>query len=296
MDYQDRDDPVWTCSRWQGWTWTRARDSLHKTLSRDTVIELEPNVKKEGLTGASVYYDCMSIFPERLTLAFIKSGDTTRRSSGELCQGWGFILSNDKRIAGVTVHDTITEEKTECPRRAHGELRRSMGRLILGLRKKGWGRAAAPLGRNSYHYEKARQRPHCGHHYKEGETYFYLCPGADTPYRHHGQGIYRSPDWIPRDGKKHPGIAWWGERCVWLQAVIVQGILHTMEVSGAVEDQTEDVYESSRKYEFMTTRLTGSTGSSPWKEANTRLAGTRRRGFKIISKKLKRKLKRTITR
>ena len=45
----------------------------HKLISHRKTIRLEPNLRKEDLRNAFYFFDYQSIFPERLTLAFIKS-------------------------------------------------------------------------------------------------------------------------------------------------------------------------------------------------------------------------------
>jgi len=55
----------------KGFTWDKSKKiPSHKTIPAKKSIELEPVVKKEGLKGAHIYYDCASLYPERLTLAF----------------------------------------------------------------------------------------------------------------------------------------------------------------------------------------------------------------------------------
>ena len=94
----------------KGFTWDKSKKiPCHRTISAKKVLEAEPNVKSEGLTGASVYYDCASINPERLTLAFIKSA-----------------VKHGARVANYTkVEDFLTEEK--------GDHRQVLGARIKDL-------------------------------------------------------------------------------------------------------------------------------------------------------------------
>jgi glycerol-3-phosphate dehydrogenase len=55
-------------------TWDKSkRLPNHKTFSYRTTLQKEPNVISEKLRNSTVFYDYQSIFPERMTLAFIRS-------------------------------------------------------------------------------------------------------------------------------------------------------------------------------------------------------------------------------
>ena len=54
-------------------TWDAAQKiPNHTTISAEEALRKQPLFKREGLTGASQFYDCLNIFPERLALTFIK--------------------------------------------------------------------------------------------------------------------------------------------------------------------------------------------------------------------------------
>jgi glycerol-3-phosphate dehydrogenase len=98
----------------KGRTWDPSkRLPLHRFISSEEVLALEPNVKKENLRGAAVYYDCISIYPERLTLAFIKSAV----EYGALVSNWvqveSFVRTRDRGIVGVKVIDHLTGRQVE---------------------------------------------------------------------------------------------------------------------------------------------------------------------------------------
>ena len=58
----------------KAFTWDKAkRIPMHRSLSPPEVMQSEPQVRAQDLTGGSVFYDSTSLCPERLTLAFIKS-------------------------------------------------------------------------------------------------------------------------------------------------------------------------------------------------------------------------------
>lgn len=81
---------------------------LHKSVSVRQVLNLFPNALKEGLTGGQMYYDCASHSPERLTLAFIKSAYKYGASIANYTKVLDFITEqngNIKTIKGVRVLD-----------------------------------------------------------------------------------------------------------------------------------------------------------------------------------------------
>lgn len=90
-------------------TWdVSKRIPLHRTIARDEVLRLEPRVRAADLTGATIFYDCVSIFPERLTLAFIKSAYARGAKVANYAQVEGFCLDESRRVTGVEVRDTLT--------------------------------------------------------------------------------------------------------------------------------------------------------------------------------------------
>jgi glycerol-3-phosphate dehydrogenase len=93
----------------KNFTWdTCKKIPYHKTISSEEVLRQEPHVRAEGLTGASVFCDCVSIIPERLTLAFIKSAVAHRAKVSNYSKVEGFILDNGKHITGVKVKDLFS--------------------------------------------------------------------------------------------------------------------------------------------------------------------------------------------
>ncbi len=88
-------------------TWDRSKKlPCHRSLSKAETIKEEPSVEKSDLTGSLVYYDCASIFPERLTLAFIKSAVCNGAEAANYMEVTGFNIK-ENRITGVTAKDKI---------------------------------------------------------------------------------------------------------------------------------------------------------------------------------------------
>ena len=95
----------------KGHTWDPTKSLPHfKSYSRSRTLALEHCVKQQGLTGSTVYYDCQNIFPERLTLAFLKSAETYGARLSNYAQVVSFIRK-ENRVKGVLVKDLITGEE-----------------------------------------------------------------------------------------------------------------------------------------------------------------------------------------
>lgn len=91
------------------WTWDKSkRIPNHTTFSRKKTMEREPKLRRKGLTGSSYYYDCQSIFPERLTLAFVKSAVKYGAKVANYAKVESFIYEDGRRIAGVKVRDLLS--------------------------------------------------------------------------------------------------------------------------------------------------------------------------------------------
>lgn len=93
----------------RGWTWDKTqRIPHHAWLSKEAVLRMEPMVRPGGLTGGSVYYDSQSIYPERLTLAFVKSAVRSGAYTANYARVAGFLFSGSRRIEGVQVEDVLS--------------------------------------------------------------------------------------------------------------------------------------------------------------------------------------------
>ncbi len=98
----------------KSFTWDAGKKiPWHKTISRLAVLQRESGVRAEGLTGASIFYDCASIFPERLTLAFIKSAVSYGACVSNYARVEGFLMDTDHHITGVRVKDLLKDRTHE---------------------------------------------------------------------------------------------------------------------------------------------------------------------------------------
>lgn len=93
------------------WTWDKNKKlPCHSMLSREETIKREPALEHEDLTGSLIYYDCSSISPERLTLAFIKSAQAEGADTANYMEVTGFIKEGNS-IKGVEAKDSFTNKK-----------------------------------------------------------------------------------------------------------------------------------------------------------------------------------------
>jgi glycerol-3-phosphate dehydrogenase len=93
----------------KGCTWDMAKKiPFHRSLSREDVLREEPGLLKNGLTGAAIYYDCLSICPERLTLAFVKSAVKYGAQVANYAEVKDCVYGEGQSIVGVKALDLTT--------------------------------------------------------------------------------------------------------------------------------------------------------------------------------------------
>ncbi len=100
----------------KGRTWDKSKSiGMHKSLSAKKALLLEPSIPKNGLKRSFSYFDCASLFPERLTLAFIKSAVKHGAEAANYCKVDGFVSSagEEKPTTGVNVIDLINGRRLE---------------------------------------------------------------------------------------------------------------------------------------------------------------------------------------
>jgi glycerol-3-phosphate dehydrogenase len=90
-------------------TWDKSkRLQNHRLISYRKTIRLEPNLKKDRLRNSIYFFDYQSIFPERLTLAFIKSAAEYGAKVSNYTPVTGFKYDSGNRITGVEVKDLLS--------------------------------------------------------------------------------------------------------------------------------------------------------------------------------------------
>src|SRR5665647_2640068 len=92
-------------------TWDKGKKlENHKLISHSKTIRVEPNLRKESLRNAFYFFDYQSIFPERLTLAFIKSAAEYGAKVSNYSPVEAFKYDTNNRITGVEVRNIFSGE------------------------------------------------------------------------------------------------------------------------------------------------------------------------------------------
>ena len=92
-------------------TWDKSKSlQNHRLISHSKTIRLEPNLKMENLRNSFYFFDYQSIFPERLTLAFIKSAAEYGAKVSNYSPVSAFKYDTNNRITGVEVKDLFSGE------------------------------------------------------------------------------------------------------------------------------------------------------------------------------------------
>lgn len=238
----------------KGRTWDKSkRIPWHSNIPARRVLELEPNVKRKGLTGAAIYYDCISIFPERLTLAFIKSAVKYGAQVANYAKVEDFLFDNNRHIAGVAVRDLLSGKTVEV----RGSLTINCGGpwadIILGIAQKKPKDEQLRRSEGIHVITKKLINSHIvGTSTKEGRHFFLI------PWRGHSligttdKEYIGSPDeWRVTKKAIQELLDTVNENFGNFEPIRYEDVLHAYGgLRPLVEDQTEDVYATSRKYEI----------------------------------------------
>ena len=247
----------------KGQTWDKSKKiPNHTTLSAKQVIEMEPIVKKEGLTGASVFYDCASIFPERLTLAFIKSAVKFNAVVSNYAKVEDFIIEN-KKVKGVRVKDLIYDKTVNLKGTITINCTGPWADILLNTAKK-------------VKQDKKIRRSEGIHIITKKQLSKHMITSISPQGRHLFMIPWRGHTIIGTTDKEYRGdpdeykvtrksimelICTINETFVDKNTVKYEDILYTFGgLRPLVEDQTEDVYNSSRKYEIYDNKNDGLDG------------------------------------
>jgi glycerol-3-phosphate dehydrogenase len=248
----------------KGRTWDKSKIiPLHRSISPDEVTLLEPNVKRQGLTGASIYYDCISIFPERLTLAFIRSAVKHGADAANYARVTDFLRNKEGGIVGIAVEDLMSGARKNIKAALTINCGGPWADIILGIAKKD--RPAEQLRRSEGIHVITRKliNDHVVGSITPSGRHFFLIPwrghsligttdkeyiGSPDDYRVTRQSIME----LLNDVNGSFGN---GETISYDDVLYCYGGLRPL-----VEDQTEDVYDSSRKYEIYDNAVDGLDG------------------------------------
>ena len=247
----------------KGRTWDKSKKiPNHTTLSAKQVIEMEPIVKKKGLTGASVFYDCASIFPERLTLAFIKSAVKFNAVVSNYTKVEDFIIEN-KKIKGVRVKDLIQDKTIDLKGTITINCAGPWADILLGAAKKAKQDNQIRRSEGIHIITKKQLSKHMITSISPQDRHVFM-----IPWRNHtiigttDKEYFGDPDdyKVTRESIMEL-IDTFNETFADKNAVQYEDVLYTFGgLRPLVEDQTEDVYNSSRKYEIYDNKDDGLDG------------------------------------
>jgi glycerol-3-phosphate dehydrogenase len=244
-------------------TWDRSKKlPSHKNFSRKETVKQEPVLDSKEQDGSLVYYDCASICPERLTLAFIKSAAAKGADVANYMEVKGFRIFNN-RIDGVNLFDKISNRAVSIK-----------GKITINCAGP-WADKVLSLTGTKEHKEVLR-RSEGIHIITKKILGKYLVTSSTPGGRHIFIIPWRGYSLIGTTDKEYIGSPddWTirKENVMELVNDVNSSFGENVKISyedilycygglrPLVEDQTEDVYESSRKYEIFDNAADGFDG------------------------------------
>ncbi len=101
-----------TADRNRGLTDPSRRVSAARIVSRARVLDWFPDINKEGLTGAGVFYDGQIFNPPRLVWAMVRTAARAGAAVANYCDVIALLLQGG-RVVGVSAEDRLGGEKFE---------------------------------------------------------------------------------------------------------------------------------------------------------------------------------------
>ena len=247
--------------------WDKSKKMPHyKSVSAEQIVELFPNALRDGLVGGQMYYDCSSHSPERFTLAFIKSAIKYGASVSNYTKVEDFItVERDKMktVKGVKVIDETSGEKHNIKGKIVINCAGPWADILLDKVKKNTGNKELRRSEGIHLITKKLVDKHIFSGSTVLGKHFFL-----LPYRNHtiigttDKEFLGNPDdykitkkaivELLDDVNNSFGIS---KKIKYEDIVFAYGGLRPL-----VEDQTEDVYHSSRKYEITGEKKNGIEG------------------------------------
>jgi glycerol-3-phosphate dehydrogenase len=124
-----------TCDRNRGLDDPQRRIPRPQVISRQECLNLFPGLKREGLTGAVIFYDGHMYSPPRLALSYLKSGIRAGGDAANYVEATD-LLRRESRVYGIQARDVLSGNTLEIRGRivlnaagpwAEWLLRRQMG-------------------------------------------------------------------------------------------------------------------------------------------------------------------------
>lgn len=238
----------------------------HKSVSPKQISELFPNAIHDGLTGGQMYYDCSSHSPERFTLAFIKSAVKYGALVANYTKVEDFIVEKHDRlktIKGVKVIDELSGKKYNIKSNLVINCAGPWADILLDKVKKNHEEQELRRSEGIHFVTKKLVDKHVFSASTADGKHFFLVPyrnrtligttdkefiGKPDEYKVTKKAITELLD----DVNASFGSS---EKIKYENIVFTYGGLRPL-----VEDQTEDTYQSSRKYEITGEKKNGIEG------------------------------------
>ena len=283
-------------------TWDPSkRIPVHRTISRRAVLQSEPNVRETGLTGASVYYDCHSIFPERLTLAFIKSAVAYGARVANHVRVEGFVFDAGDHVAGVKAKDLLTGMVQEIKGSVVVNCGGPWADIVLGLATAKANNCATLRRSEGIHIITSKKlisgKYVVGAMTRSGRHFFLI------PWRRHtligttDKPFVGNPDEYRVTKQSILELIAEVNESFGDGKLSYADVLHTFGgLRPLVENQTQETYKCSRKYEIHDNACDGLEGLVTVEGGKyTTSRKLAENCLKIVEKKLGRKLGRSVT-
>jgi glycerol-3-phosphate dehydrogenase len=282
----------------------RVRDSSkklpgHRALSRAEVIRMEPNVRRRGLKGASLYYDCIMINPERLTLAFIKSAVRCGADVANYAEVTDFIRHEKngqvRSVDGVEVKDLLSGRHHKVRGRVIINCTGPWSDIVLGRAMKKNTSSAIRRSEGIHIITRNLLNGHAVATMTPGGRHFFVIPwrnhsligttdrdfkGSPDEYRVTRRSVEELLDEVN-------GSFGNGDQLVYGDVRFCYGGLRPL-----VTDKADSVYKTSRKYEIFDNERDGLPGVFTVGGGKyTTSRNLARKVMKTVNKKLKRKVR-----
>jgi len=234
----------------------------HAWLSRDEIINLEPEVRAEGMTGGSIYHDCQSLYPERLTLAFIKSAIKNGAKTANYAKVVDFLFSKENKVEGVRVEDQLTGMQTDIK----GSLVINCGGpwadIIRNLADKSGGKHQIKRSEGIHILTKKFKTRHAVVMWTPSGRHFFTIPWRGCQLTGTTDMDYEgNPDDYQVSKKSIKGLIQDTNDSIGDGHLSYSDVTHAWGgLRPLVDDQTEGTYESSRKYEIYDNSTDGMDG------------------------------------
>ncbi|MGD0210152.1 MAG: glycerol-3-phosphate dehydrogenase/oxidase [Desulfomonilia bacterium] len=234
-------------------TWDKGKKiPPHRKISTSEALVLEPGIFAQGMKGASVFYDCANIFPERLTLAFIKSAVHHGAKVANYARVEGFIMNDNGKIEGVTVRDLLRGSLQELKAKLVINCAGPWADILLGLARQGTASGTLKRSEGIHIITKKIVNSHVVSYMTKEARHFFM-----VPWRGHNligttdQPFTGNPDEYRVTRKSIEGLIDDVNTTLGSEVVGYDDILYTYGgLRPLVEDESADTYGTSRRYEI----------------------------------------------